>query len=130
MPNRLYTALDSFDEDLLIHLDDEGHLSIPTAEHLLLGARQLKTSQLDPPQLDVEFPLWRILVSAFLDGYQLDQLADIERSVPLMGEDLPETLGETDRRFLDSVEMALVSFLERRQAGMDFPTQSSSDGNT
>ena len=94
MPESLYTALDSIRKDLLIHLDDEDHLSIPTAKALLRVIENLLGKSAKPSDVTTENPAWRHLVSAFEVGYEIHHLHPQSAGSKIMSGEGPTSVGD------------------------------------
>lgn len=112
----LHLILDAIDEDLLVHVDDDGHLAIPTAERLLGYATRLVEGTMTFEAVEAEWEEWCVLVGAFVDAYEFDDMAEMYDLAPLgKPEDRPAT--PSDEAFLQSLIDELTMFVDERRAG-------------
>lgn len=112
----LELILDAVDEDLVQHVDSDGHLAIQTAEQLRDYAERLVEDRITFDQLAREWPDWFPLVSAFVEAYEFDDVAEMFGLAPF-GEPEGRPLTPADEAFLQSLIDELTMYVDERRAG-------------
>lgn len=112
----LELILDSIDEDLLVHVDEQGHLAVATAEWLLHYANALVAGNISFQGIDAEWADWYPLVGAFVEAYEFDDMAEMFELAPL-GEPEGRPITHADEAFLQQLIDELGLYISHRRAG-------------
>ncbi len=99
----LVVYLDSIDERLLNHLDDEGELHLNTVQRIRLYTDALLDGSVSPTAIAEDWPDWYLLAAAFVTVYAPEEVDDLEEETAFLdavesGEDV--VLTEADRSYL------------------------------
>ncbi len=112
----LELILDAIDEELLIHVDEQGHLAVGTAERLLDYTSRLVKGGVVFQDVDSEWPDWYPLVGAFVEAYESDDMAEMFDLAPL-GEPDGRPTTHADEAFLQQLIEGLSLYVSHRRAG-------------
>ncbi len=112
----LELILDAIDEDLLVHVDEQGHLAVGAAERLLDYTRRLVKGDVVFQDVHSEWPDWYPLVGAFVEVYESDDMAEMFDLAPL-GEPDARPTTYADEAFLQQLIEELSLYVSHRRAG-------------
>lgn len=102
----LTLILDAIDEELLVHVDDQGHLAVGTAERLLGYAVRLAEGGTTFAEVYTDWEDWYPLVSAFVEAYQFEDMGEMFDLAPL-GEPEGRPVTHADEAFLQGGGMSV-----------------------
>jgi len=109
------------------HLDGSGHLRPGTAMDMIRACRRLRSGEQSRRNLIGDhWPDLPVLVQAFVEGYEIDDLRRAYHLIdPLVydeeAEDVPDVLTDTEAGFFADLERALCDYLNARPATLGIP---------